>query len=68
MNIILKNRTKNLGPVLDYLNSKGYSCKFDEMDYGVFEDKNGDRITLSYHWKKNPDMLEKNGQIYMDKV
>lgn len=69
MKILLKKRTKNLGPVMDWMNANGYSCKFNEPHQAVFIHENGDRIYLSPNWIYNPDLLERyDGAKYLDKV
>jgi hypothetical protein len=69
MKILLRNRTKNLGPVMDWLNANGYRCIHDEPHQGVFITDKGDRIYLSPNFIYNPDLLErKDGAKYLDKV
>lgn len=69
MSILLRNRTKNLGPVIDWLNANGYKCIHDEPHQGVFQDDNYNLIRLSPNWTYNPDLLErKDGAKYLDKV
>jgi hypothetical protein len=69
MSILLRNRTKNLGPVMDWMNANGYYCKYNEPHQAVFINERGDRIYLSSNFTYNPDLLErKDGVKYLDKV